>query len=141
MKNGDYILVVAPDWYKGKRYRGRYCYEHHLVWEKEHGQPVPDGCIVHHKDGDKFNNSPDNLEIYSTSEHAYIHRSPRIMVKCKCPKCGKIFVRRKRNILHSELTFCSLNCVGKYFGAGRPDKKIIDKDKAENIIETYSEIV
>lgn len=33
MKNGDYILVIAPDWYRGKRYRGKYCYEHHLVKE------------------------------------------------------------------------------------------------------------
>ena len=36
MINGDYILVVAPPDYPGVKYRGRYCYEHRLVWWKEH---------------------------------------------------------------------------------------------------------
>ena len=31
MKSGNYILIKAPDNYPGKKYRGKYCYEHHYV--------------------------------------------------------------------------------------------------------------
>lgn len=32
-----------------------------------------EGCIVHHKDEDGHNNSPDNLECYSRSQHSRKH--------------------------------------------------------------------
>lgn len=34
---------------------------HHLVWEQEHGMPVPDGCEIVHADHDASNDSPGNL--------------------------------------------------------------------------------
>ena len=137
MKNGDYCLVVAPDWYKGKRYRKRYCYEHHLVWEKETGLPVPDGCIIHHKDGNKYNNTISNLQLMDAKAHVAMHsKKGRTMLECKCPSCGKIFCREKRACL-KRLVFCSLHCVGKMYSFRKPSKEEIEKAKKENIIRKF----
>lgn len=43
--------------------------EHRLVYEAVNGL-IPDGFDVHHKDGNTYNNSIDNLELLSHSEHA-----------------------------------------------------------------------
>lgn len=43
------------------------------------------GCIVHHKDGNTHNNSVDNLEIMSQSEHAQKHGK----VYCACAEYNK----------------------------------------------------
>jgi hypothetical protein len=50
-----------------------YVLEHRLVWETEHGQQVPNGCIVHHRDGNKTNNAIDNLELMPFRMHQSMH--------------------------------------------------------------------
>lgn len=40
--------------------------EHRLVMAKKIGRPLEDGEVVHHIDGDKQNNAPDNLELHGT---------------------------------------------------------------------------
>ena len=47
--------------------------EHRLVYEATHGK-LPEGYDVHHLDGDTYNNSIDNLEALSHSEHSTITR-------------------------------------------------------------------
>lgn len=44
------------------------------VWEAVYG-PVPPGCIVHHMDRDKMNDSIDNLELTTRKDHLNEHRS------------------------------------------------------------------
>ena len=46
---------------------------HRQVVEKVIGRKLLSNEIVHHIDGDKQNNSPDNLQIVSRSEHIKIH--------------------------------------------------------------------
>ena len=139
MKNGKYILVVAPDWYHGRKYRGRYCYEHHLVWEKHTGSPVPDGCIVHHKDGDKHNNNISNLQLMSEKEHKNLHgnlQTKKIAI-VKCPFCGKVFEKDARILKFRTLVFCSRQCIGKYGYTKKSSdiKEKIEEDKKSNIIQ------
>lgn len=45
---------------------------HRYVYELANG-PIPDGFHVHHKDENKANNSPDNLELKTHSDHATHH--------------------------------------------------------------------
>lgn len=45
---------------------------HIYVWEKHNG-PVPKGYLVHHIDGNKGNNSIENLRLVTRGEHASIH--------------------------------------------------------------------
>lgn len=45
---------------------------HIYVWEKHYG-PVPPGCIIHHIDGNKGNNSIENLRLVTRGQHGAIH--------------------------------------------------------------------
>lgn len=48
-------------------------HEHRRVAEEKIGRPLRPGEIVHHIDGNKRNNDPDNLEIMTQSEHIKEH--------------------------------------------------------------------
>jgi hypothetical protein len=77
MKNGPYELVKAPDEYPGMRYRGRYCYEHHLVYWKKHGVLPEQGQVIHHINGKRRDNCPENLELLEVGEHNAGHSHAR----------------------------------------------------------------
>lgn len=71
MKNG-YWCVKAED--HPRAYERGYYYEHILVAEDKIGR-ILDTSIetVHHKDGNKTNNHPDNLEVITRQEHGKHH--------------------------------------------------------------------
>ena len=48
---------------------------HRVVMEKKIGRQLLPGEIVHHRDGNKLNNSPDNLELMTQSDHVREHIS------------------------------------------------------------------
>jgi len=45
---------------------------HQEIWRGANG-PIPEGCVVHHKDGDSLNNVLDNLDCISGEEHRAHH--------------------------------------------------------------------
>lgn len=47
-------------------------YLHREIWKASNG-PIPDGCHIHHIDGDTLNNAPENLECLTASDHAELH--------------------------------------------------------------------
>lgn len=53
------------------KYYGRHL--HRIVAEEKIGRKLKPGEIVHHIDGDKKNNSPENLEVMTQSEHIKLH--------------------------------------------------------------------
>lgn len=68
-KTGYFLCSTKTD--IGKRER-----LHCFVYRRTHDiAEIPDGYAVHHKDGNKSNNEPDNLELLSKSEHASHHAS------------------------------------------------------------------
>lgn len=63
-----YVLVKAPD--HPNRDRHGYMREHRLVMESVLGRLLEAGEVVHHRDGDKQNNDPENLEVFAANgEH------------------------------------------------------------------------
>lgn len=51
-------------------------FKHRLVWQKTAGKVPPDHAVFH-KDGDKLNNSPDNLCLISRAELARLNQLSR----------------------------------------------------------------
>ena len=69
-----YRVIPAPDWWEGGLVDGFRAYEHHVVCcEKDGEVALPHGWVVHHKDHNKLNNSPDNLEMMTRAEHMRYH--------------------------------------------------------------------
>jgi len=92
-----------------------YAYEHRLVAEEKLGRRLRKGEIVHHVDGDKTNNDPENLAVLpGTSHHKLAHRKKESRlrkpgeinptIKCGCG-CGSTFT--------------------KYDNSGRPRKYLV----------------
>ncbi len=70
MKSG-YWCVKAEE--HPKAYERGYYYEHILVLEKKIGRYLKEGECVHHIDGDKLNNAPDNLKLHTRVSHGNYH--------------------------------------------------------------------
>jgi len=66
-KTNGYILFYKPDHPRAPK--NGYIGEHILVWEDAHGIPLPDGWIVHHLNGIKNDNRPENLAGMSSRAH------------------------------------------------------------------------
>jgi HNH endonuclease len=52
--------------YRRIRVDGAYVYEQRHVMEAAVGHPIPPESTVHHKNGDKLDNRPDNLELWAS---------------------------------------------------------------------------
>lgn len=121
MKNGGYELVVAPKDYPGKKYRGRYCYEHHLVWWENTGTIPKHDEVIHHVNENKRENRFENLEKKKRTDHDHYHgsRRKRQIVTIKCPSCGTVFEREARQTHLKKpanlITLCSRSCIGTFF--------------------------
>lgn len=119
MKNGDYIMIKAPEGYPGKKYRDKYCYEHHLVFWTHFGRVPKDGEVIHHINGDKHDNRIENLRLMKADKHCACHGNERgrTFVKMICPWCGNSFSRERRQtflVKGTHNTFCSRDCAKAY---------------------------
>lgn len=62
-----YVLVWQPR--EEHNRRTNYRHEHIIVWEKYHNKRVPKGYVIHHLNGIKDDNRPENLLALPKGEH------------------------------------------------------------------------
>lgn len=67
--SSEYVRYSAGDLYRQ--------YEHRAVMANKIGRPLTKNEIVHHVNGDKTDNRPENLEIMTRAEHALAHLPDR----------------------------------------------------------------
>jgi len=115
-----------------------------LVVEEMLGRSLVLSELVHHKNGVKNDDRPENLEVMSSAQHTKLY-SPKFsatnqplkwrgsrgpsrapVVECICGFCGKPFTRLKRTIL-TELTLCSRACVASFFHQAHGHKMRLTK--------------
>ena len=88
----DIFYLVSGGYYRSAKTSRLY---HRVIWAENYG-PIPNGCIVHHKDENTENNDVDNLIMVSTSQHAKIHyhyaldyNRNKPLNPCMIHECGK----------------------------------------------------
>lgn len=71
-----YVLVLNPNHERaqslGKNKDSRYVLEHILVWEHVHNQKLPKNWSIHHLNGIKDDNRPENLVALPNRKHAHV---------------------------------------------------------------------
>jgi hypothetical protein len=116
VSKGDYVYAVVPN--HPKATKNGYVLEHRVVMENNIGRILERWEEVHHKDENRKNNSPDNLEIKLTGEHQRFHSTKYPnghFAKLVCTNCGKEFeVEWNKRKPNQENHFCSRRCNGQY---------------------------
>jgi len=68
-----YVLILRPE--HPRRVAGQYVYEHTLVAEGVLGRYLGPGEVVHHINGCRGDNRPENLAVMTSSEHTRLHHT------------------------------------------------------------------
>lgn len=143
--SNGYVLIRKPE-HPLADTRG-YVYEHRLVAERMIGRALQPGEQIHHKDGNKQNNHPDNLQVMPSIHHHRVEHRVRNnglrnpgeenpLVTCACG-CGSTFYKydttgrpreyvsghnRHRPKLDNPIVECACGCgakLNKYSDQGR----------------------
>ena len=101
----EYKEVYLPSHHRAKQ--NGCVYEHIIVAEKMLGCELFDNEVVHHKNRDKTNNSPDNLMVFtSNNAHIIFHKGGKLItlddgtydcisnINYYCKICGKELKRK-----------------------------------------------
>lgn len=110
-----YVLIRVGVGHPLADVRG-YAYEHRVVMTEQLGRELSPREHVHHKNGDKLDNRPENLEVLTAWQHQAEHRrkirafplqAPETLnpvVACACG-CGAMF--RQFDSMHRPRRFIS----------------------------------
>ncbi len=128
IKTSDYVLKNKINTHKRLNYqyftdinhpladKYGFVYYHRHIFSIKIGRWIKKSEIVHHKDGNRTNNSVKNLELLTQKEHGHKHHGELPIVNCII--CKKSFKQLDR-----KNWFCSSKCLGIF------QKKIPVSDK------------
>lgn len=110
---GDYVLVYRPSHHRAGT-DGKVP-EHILVAEKKSGRPISADEHVHHINGDRHDNRPDNLAVLTPAEHMRLHNK-RWTKAAFLDLLRWLAIRTGRTPIQSDMNApghpgCHMNCV------------------------------
>ncbi|WP_394088422.1 HNH endonuclease [Xanthobacter autotrophicus] len=112
---------VRSDGYVAVRVDGQYRLEHDIVMERLLGRRLRRGEQVHHRNNQRADNRPENLELVDWSSHiSEYHAMQRDLEKwvvVACNHCGSAFERRRHEHARHPDCYCSRKC---YLESRRP---------------------
>ncbi len=132
VSKGDYNYAVVKNHPRAIRYG--YVLEHIIVAENMLKRILEKDEIVHHIDGNKKNNNPENLEVMNKKDHNSLHGKMvgKNYVELKCPECDKVFLRARNKTFLVRKTkynasFCSQSCSGSFSYRANKLNKMTDQ--------------
>lgn len=142
VKKGEYYYTVIKEHPYAIKFG--YVLYHRAIMENHLNKVLNPDEVVHHINGDTFDNRIENLELLFRSAHISMHRSNRGIVfsTMKCPGCGKIFERRrnKTHLIKGGLfTTCSRKCRGIFSRKVQLIGRMHEVERAisENIVRIF----
>ena len=128
-------LLLGYDYFIDKSHplasgNSAYVYYHRHVASLKIGRWLKPGEHVHHIDGNRRNNNPENIVILTRSEHAQRHKPQKPPIACAVcgRKVSRTFVKK----------YCSLECSHK--GSRRLEWPLKRQLKAELATTTWTAI-
>lgn len=115
----DYVVkgyLVLP--YRLRR-KYQLLFRHQLIAMQKIGRPLRDGEEVHHIDGNRLNNHPDNLMVVTRNEHVTFHKRTgtwggmRYRRRSRPSKAGYIGVAQSKAVTRVRY---EARCRGKHLG-------------------------
>ena len=90
-------LLKTKNWYVRKRLPdGRLGYRYRTIWEEANG-PIPNGFLIHHKNGNRRDDRLENLSMCKMSSHVRTHENKFLNKKTKASiKLGRLTKSGKR---------------------------------------------
>ena len=79
--------------------------EHIVIWEEANGTPVPPGSVIHHLNGIKSDNRPENLVAIPVRTHDNYSKGPANTHSARLLKA----LRKRIRVLEGKLTQLSLS--------------------------------